>query len=181
MRAKGTNCIVFVVLGIAACSQEPESLDNGVGHGGRPQLEFCESFYWSDEGGSAEMPLTKVWDGKCARGAVCGAGVSYFICPPAESPEWSVLPRLTEIRERHPTYPFCDGSGEDGCYVCFLEPGCPSQGGRCVHGLTLLPDPVLECQRQQQGCSTYCGCDGETYEGLPTRPFRHPGPCAPSS
>ena len=168
-----------IMLGLFSCEQAQGGLDDGVGSGGTPELEFCDSFYWSEDRSSAEMPLIKVWDGKCARGAICGAGVGYFICPAAESPGRSALPRLTEIREQHPTYPFCDGSGEDGCDICFLEPGCPSQGGRCVHAFSLVPSPELECQ--QQGCWTYCGCDGETYEGLPTQPFRHPGPCAASN
>lgn len=167
---------MVLMLGLTSCAQEPGELENGAGGGAAGELEFCESFYWSESGGTSDTPRQRVWEGRCAIGAVCGAGLGYFVCPPDEVPEnWSLTTNAEEWTP-HPTYPACDGSGEDGCSLCFFEPGCPATGGRCAHGFILLPGPDYVCQSQD--CMTYCGCDGETFEGLPTRPFRHPGPCA---
>lgn len=168
-----------IMLGLVCCEQEPGGLDDGVGSGGTPELEFCDSFYWSKDGGTLDMPRRRVWEGRCAKGAICGAGLGYFVCPPAEVPDNHLFPANTDYLTLHPTYPACDGSGEDGCSLCFLEPGCPSPGGRCVYAFPLVASPQSVCG--EQGCLTYCGCDGETYEGLPTQPFRHPGPCAASN
>lgn len=170
----------IVTLGLVACDREPEDLEHGSGDDDRPKLQFCDSFYWEGEFDPDDLnSVFKVWDGQCAVGAICGAGAGYFICPPAEVKE-AVTKTPDFYRTFNPTYPACDGSENDGCGICLFGPGCPSAPGRCVHG-ALASVGFLESECREQGCLTYCGCDGETFEGLPTRPFRHPGPCAPSN
>jgi len=157
---------------------------SGLGDGGPPVLTYCTGTYYDlDEQG--EVTRTEV---PCARGAVCGAGVDYQVCLPDrdETRGENGLVHAEGIRNfmmANPNYPFCQVASDclhDFEGSCLLQPGCGEPEGICCGFLCIAGEGARAKDRcmQTPGCNlSYCGCDGVTYEGLPTRPYQYPGPC----
>ncbi|MCA9555813.1 MAG: hypothetical protein KC933_37635 [Myxococcales bacterium] len=172
MRSAVALALVATALA-AGCEEETSGLlDGGF------EITYCTGFALSlDEQGQ----VSRI-DVRCARGAVCGTGLTYQSCVANEdgtATDGQDTPPDTVMRAMaaNPTYPYCTPDSV-GCPHCFLEPGCEEPKGLCCS--TCDREGFLAsglCMRTP-GCQlTYCGCDGLTYEGLPTQPYQHPGPC----
>lgn len=159
-------------------------LDGGVEVDAGPvTVEYCQGVYHGLEG----QNLTSI-SVPCARGSVCGTGQIYQICREGEDEArpWIANLQQPQATQRAvaelPGYPWCDqteptSQGDR----CLFQPGCAEPVGLWCRALPCTASdgiiPITACG-EEPGCQlTYCGCDGETYEGLPFFPYAHPGPC----
>lgn len=182
-----TYLLPATMIFIVACADDTGGLgDAGAPDALPPEITYCKGRYYDlDTQGRITLVETD-----CARGAVCGEGVSFAVCAPDEARSSSYRggvigeSHVAHAKEINPGYPFCQQATDcnpfPGADVCLLAPGCTEPegiccGGVCIHGDGILP---RELCAEITGCQLmYCGCDGLTYEGLPTRPWRYPGPC----
>jgi hypothetical protein len=177
--------LVFLSAAAGACVEASSSLDAGPVDAGPVVLEYCEgvtSGYVDEQGEWVSVPVT------CPRGAVCGETGGFYACY-ADGTFRSTGQRLLDhaqarLQAHNPDYPRCTHHDQcdpsPGSGACFYEPGCTEPSGICCpsnwcDGRTSGQPAHLDCSDGR--CLTYCGCDGVTYEGLPTKPYAYPGPC----
>lgn len=174
---------VLGLLGLFACADDTTGLDASVVDAGPQPLEYCEgSYYDLDSQGQIRFEYVP-----CARGSVCGNGLDYDICVPGEARASGfgggvVYPDVVRrAMNELPGYPWCDqteptASGDR----CLFTPGCDNPRGRWCRNLVCGSGDIVAitaCEEEPSCQLVYCGCDGETYEGLPFYPYAHPGPC----
>lgn len=177
---------VLITMGLCAlvgCADDTAGLDASAGvDAGPAPLEYCQGKYWDldDEG------QITFGDVPCARGSVCGDGLAYQICQVGED---QARPFGSDVRpdvvrwalDELPGYPFCGQSEATALGDrCLYQPGCEDPSGVWCRDLVCGSGDIVAitaCQ-EEPGCQlVYCGCDGQTYEGLPFFPYKHPGPC----
>lgn len=181
--------IMSVVGALVGCEDGTGNLDGGrsdVGVGvdaGPSELTFCESYtHEQDEQGELEFVPNR-----CGLGAVCGTGVSYVLCIDDQSrvvSGWSgqIEAFSVEIAKQiNSMHPYCRSSADCGIdAICLFQAGCAAPEALCCGSATCGAGgvrPIEHCE-ETSGCQLeYCGCDGETFEGLPDRPYAYPGPC----
>ena len=186
--------LVFVVLlGAAAvgCEDDTRGLDGGpldtgvTVDSGPTELPPCEGYLWTLDADGLVVRVPS--PSPCARGAICGTGTDYAICSTAseeivDGRGGDLAPSTIErARLLNPNYPFCVVDADCGIgSICLYQAGCPAPEAFCCQSATCSGNailPITHC-RQVEGCQIeYCGCDGRTFEGVPTQPYAYPGPC----
>ncbi len=177
--------LALLLVATSACVEASTSLDAGPVDAGPVVLEYCEgvtSRYFDEQGEWVVVPVV------CPRGAICGRSGGYYACyrdGTFKDNGGILLDRVqAELQAHNPEYPRCTNGNQCNPVAnrtdCFYEPGCTEPSGICCtsnwcDGRTSGQPAHLDCNNGR--CLTYCGCDGETYEGLPTQPYDYPGPC----
>lgn len=183
--------ILAIVTASFGCETGTVPLEDGglvVDAGPEPELRYCPltAQALDAEGQRTQIPVRCAWD------SFCSTGDSVYPCLAdgrnglLQSIELR-LDVLQALTSSHAGWPRC--TADDQCSsvygpgFCLFEPGCEAPSGICVSGpqgsLGNRPADMAEYFRGdcEGGCDVYCGCDGVTYESLPTKPFRYPGPC----
>ncbi len=186
---KYIRLIVAGLLLVSGCTEDSTRLDarpadGGPADAGPVLLEYCDngSVRLNADGQFESVPV------RCPRGAVCGTSGGYLACYTDGSQlilsGEPVKETVERLQAHNPDYPHCtrnDQCDPHGGGLCFYQPGCVQPSGICCPGNACGGTPGgfeparWDCSEGR--CLTYCGCDGVTYNDLPTEPYAYPGPC----
>ncbi len=188
----GLAALAFCGLGIACQDgverlEDPAGADGGTVDGAVPAA-YCPSTYYDLDGAGELVEV----ESRCAEGALCGITGGYGAC--AEERDGSVRRAqplvgsygppifgryVAEMKSQAPHWPLCALTSDCPGSQCFFHPGCGAipEGICCGNIYTICFGIRPESDAMRNGIDTYCGCDGETFIGLPNRPYAHPGAC----